>query len=155
MGRVTLEVDGKSISRPNEFAKGGMDCVGFQGYSSLVPFHNVIGGFGGGGGACKEGGGGGGYSGGSLYGYTDSVPGGGGFSYRAPQLDEPEQLPLNEGDGYVDIVASDCGCANECVLDREEAMFDCKCTSSSSHLAPDGFDCFTGRLQVHEQCNQF
>ena len=146
--------NGKSISQPNVFAAGGMDCAEFQNVSSLVPFTNVTGGFGGGGGACSGGGGGGGYTGGSVMAIGYDIPGEGGYSYRTPQLNEPEQLPLNEGNGYVDIVASDCGCAEKCVLDREEAMFDCNCTTSSSHLAPDGFDCFTGRSQVHEMMVQ-
>ena len=144
VGQLALRIDGKSISRPNLFAEGGVDCAELHGTTVLVPFVNVIGGFGGGGGGCGEGGGGGGYTGGSVVGSREDIPGEGGFSFRRDQMTDEFELPLNEGDGYVNIVPSDCGCADECLVFREEAMFECICNSSI--LAPDGFDCYSSEL---------
>ena len=143
-GHVTLIVDGKSISRPTLFARGGVDCALLYSKSN-IPFQNVFGGFGGGGGGCTEGGGGGGFTGGSVLAAAYDIPGEGGFSYLASALEDAMELPLNDGDGYVDIVPSDCGCAEQCVLDTAEEMFDCTCVSPFSNLAPDGFDCYKGK----------
>ena len=140
-GHVALPIDGKSISRPSSFASGGVDCADFHSQTN-IPFKNVIGGFGGGGGGCSGGGGGGGYTGGSVLAARFTVPGEGGFSYRTSVVEDAMELPLNDGDGYVDIVPSDCGCAEQCVLDTAEEMFDCTCVSPFSNLAPDGFDCY-------------
>ena len=146
VGRVALAIDGKSITRPQLFARGGIDCAEFHSQSMLVPFMNVVGGFGGGGGGCSEGGGGGGYTGGSVvFAYYD-IPGQGGYSYHASVVDEVMEMPLNDGDGSVKILASDCGCVDECELDTLLARFDCKCTSGSSYLTPDGFDCYHGEV---------
>ena len=142
-GDEVLIVNGKSISQPHIFAKGGGDCA-FMFTQSDVPFKNVYGGFGGGGGGCSGGGGGGGYTGGSII-FLD-FSGEGGFSHQDSALEDTMELPLNDGDGYVDIVPSDCGCAEQCVLDTAEEMFDCTCVSPFSNLAPDGFDCYEGKL---------
>ena len=143
-GQAALAIDGKSISRPNSFARGGVDCAEFSSRSNL-PFKKVFGGFGGGGGGCTEGGGGGGYNGGSVLTFSYDTAGEGGFSYRDSVVEDAMELPLNDGDGYVDIVPSDCGCAEQCVLDTAEEMFDCTCVSPFSNLAPDGFDCYKGK----------
>ena len=146
MGQVALAIDGKSITRPQQFASGGVDCAEFHSQSTIVPFMNVIGGFGGGGGGCSEGGGGGGFTGGSVVFSDFDIPGEGGFSLRGSVVDEVMEMPLNDGDGYIKILLSDCGCADECELDSVMERFDCKCTSDTSHLAPDGFDCYNGEI---------
>ena len=144
-GHVALAIDGKSISRPTSFASGGADCADFHSQTNL-PFKNVFGGFGGGGGGCSEGAAGGGYTGGSVLAASYAIPGEGGFSYRASVVEDTMELPLNDGDGYVDIVPSDCGCVGECVVFENEDMFDCECNTSSGQLAPDGFGCYTSEL---------
>ena len=150
VGQLALPIDGKSISRPRLFARGGVDCAEFHSTSVLVPFNHIVGGFGGGGGGCREGGGGAGFTGGSVVASRADIPGEGGFSRRI-RVTEVLELPPNGGDGYVNIVPSDCGCADQCQVYREEAKFDCIC--NSSRLAPDGFDCFSCKLHIslHQQ----
>lgn len=140
---VHLAISGKPISNPKAFAIGGNDCAFF--HNRVVAFNDVNGGFGGGGGACSEGGGGGGFSGGSVLAPRVDYPGEGGFSKWANEVVNMEQLPYNEGNGYIDIVPLDCGCVDDCLMDIENDTFMCICNSTSeSSIAPDGYDCFTG-----------
>ena len=117
------------------------------------------GGYGGGGAGCEAGGGRGGYDGGAvgdfLY-YEDLVslnqllyiPGQGGSSYALKDkivlnniIDYADsELPLNEGDGYVMLVPSDCDCTGSCIL-YENGTFECTCPNNT-YLASDEFDCF-------------
>ena len=137
-------VDGSQLILEEAFAEGGTDCA----VSSLVPtlFTAEIGGFGGGGGGCGGGGGGGGHTGGAIVGAGNFVPGGGGYSFKDGGSRRPRILELSlndEGNGYVDIVAADCGCVYECVVYEEEDQFECLCPNNTQ-LAPDLSDCYTG-----------
>ena len=131
-------VDGKLLSQGESFAEGGFDCSSvFQDpqYDGLV-FTNVFGGYGGGGGGCASGGGGGGYSGGSVLTNFYRMPGGGGDAgvFNLTELSLVRmlnKLGFNDGDGYVEIVASNCGCAGECVVYTEERQFECKYLNST------------------------
>ena len=75
-----LDIDGKLLSQPTNFAEGGSDCsLALQ--DPIVDgfvFTNIFGGYGGGGGGCGSGGGGGGYTGGHVGGNVNRIPGGGG-----------------------------------------------------------------------------
>ena len=143
-GLRLIDVDGKLLSQQFSTAEGGLDC------STNLPstaFQGVSGGYGGGGGGCGSGGGGGGYTGGHVITNFNIVPGGGG-DYRLnthPDLPFLDFLPFrfNTGDGYVEIVASDCECAGECVVYTEEREFECLCPNDTL-LAPDLSDCFEG-----------
>ncbi len=147
-GLSLLEEDGKLLSQPNNFAQGGFDCSSSLASGSRV-FTDVYGGYGGGGGGCGSGGGGGGYTGGHIFGNSNIVPGGGG-DVRIFNLTE---LPLvrmlgrndNDGDGYVEIVSSNCECAGQCVVYPEEKQFECLCPNNTL-LAEDRRSCYQGKL---------
>ena len=100
---------------------------------------SMVGGFGGGGGGCVGGGGGGGFQGGST------SPGAGGTSYLGTFSPSPTLLNYDVNtlsmDGYVDIVAADCGCVYECFIYEGEDNFECRCPNNT-HLAPDFRDCY-------------
>ena len=102
-----------------------------------------VGGGGGPGGAGRPGGGG--YTGGSVIGDINTAPGGGGHSFsRATQSDNviPGSYTYNtEEDGYMDIVARDCGCVYKCVVYEQEDQFECLCPNNTQ-LAPDLSDCY-------------
>jgi hypothetical protein len=50
------------------------------------------------------------------------------------------------GDGYVDIVAADCGCVYGCLVHERQDQFECLCPSSTL-LAPDLNDCYLNTSQ--------
>ena len=140
-------IDGSQLLFEDAFAEGGIDCDTSSFFPTTVTPEN--GGFGAGGGGCGGGGGGGGHTGGTIVGAGNFVPGGGGYSFRAEGSMGPEILgyDLNgDGDGYVDIVAADCGCVYECVVYEEEDQFECLCPNYT-HLAPDLSDCYYSELK--------
>ena len=53
------------------------------------------------------------------------------------------QFHLNDADGFVEIVSSNCGCAGQCVVYREEGEFECTCPNGTL-LADDGSSCYRG-----------
>ena len=133
--------DGRAVGRIEEFAQGGTHCASND--YSLIPLdlRGGGGGFGGGGGGC---GGGGGYTGGPILGVGNVIPGGGGYTVEINSYFSMESLTdisFNDGDGYVDIVAADCGCVYECVVYEEEDQFECLCPNDTQ-LAPDLSDCY-------------
>ena len=135
-------VDGSALIQEDAFAEGGRECV----VTSLVPtyFTSEVGGFGSGGGGCGGGGGGGGHTGGVVVGISNTIPGGGGHSFVSGGSTGPRIMGYslnNESDGYVDIVAADCGCVYECVLYEEDDQFECLCPNNTQ-LAPDLSDCY-------------
>ena len=136
-------VDGSVLIFEEAFAEGGTDCA----TSSFIPtsFTSEVGGFGAGGGGCGGGGGGGGYTGGTIVGTGNLVPGGGGYSFLQNSSLNPLQLLgyswNGAGDGYVEFVAADCGCAYECRVHEAEDRFECTCPEFS-RLAPDLSDCY-------------
>ena len=144
------DIDGKLLSQRNTFAEGGLDCsVNLLQFNAFV-FTNVFGGYGGGGGGCGSGGGGGGYTGGHVIGNGNTIPGSGGdagvFDHtELPLVDFPDsdQFTLNDGDGYMEIVASNCGCDGECVVYTDEREFECLCPNDTL-LAEDGSSCYQG-----------
>ena len=141
--------DGRAIGMAKDFAEGGTHCAKSV-FSVPAQLHEAVGGFGGGGGGCGEGGGGGGYTGGAVIGVTIDTPGGGGFSYNA-LTNSNEVFPgytFNDGDGYVDIVAADCGCVYECVVYEEEDQFECLCPNDTQ-LAPDLSDCYNSECWLY------
>ena len=139
------DTDGEPLSVKHNFAHGGFDCSrqidNHPDQSAVIRF--VQGGFGGGGGQCGVGGAGGGYTGGSIFGNSIKFPGGGGYSYFYSN-DSSEKISItSEGDGYVDLVLSDCGCAGSCeIIDH---TFECACPSDT-YLAPDEFDCYHSKI---------
>ena len=140
--------DGRAIGRMVEFALGGTHCARNDFSSIPLQLRGSDGGFGGGGGGCGGGGGGGGLTGGAVLGDTNTTPGGGGYSYSVGYTEsESHNVPPGtytyntEGDGYVDVVAADCGCVYECVVYREEDQFECLCPNDTQ-LAPDLSDCY-------------
>ena len=142
------DVDGKSLSESAHFAEGGLDC--FSNLTINGSFVDVFGGFGGGGGGCGSGGGGGGYSGGHVIWniLNNLIPGSGGdilpFNYTNLTILEVEKDPSSDRqDGFVEIVASNCGCDGECVVYTEERQFECLCPSDTL-LAEDGSSCYRG-----------
>ena len=144
-----LDIDGKLLSQPTNFAEGGSDCsLALQ--DPIVDgfvFTNIFGGYGGGGGGCGSGGGGGGYTGGHVGGNVNRIPGGGGdagvFNLTEFPL-APNEFYHNDGDGYVEIVASNCGCDGECVVYTEERQFECTCPNDTL-LARNSYSCYKGR----------
>lgn len=151
-------VDGSQFLRQEAFGEGGVDC-GTS--SSPTSFASEAGGFGAGGGGCGGGGGGGGHTGGAIVGTGNVVPGGGGYSFLQSSRLNPLQVVEygwnGEGDGYVEMVAADCGCAYQCFMYEEGDEFECLCPESAK-LAPDLSDCFqckfvnifTALVQLHE-----
>ena len=147
-----LNIDGKLLSQSTTFAEGGFDCsLSLQDpdFNGFV-FTNVFGGYGGGGGGCGSGGGGGGYTGGHVITNFNIIPGGGGdagvFNLTEFPLVRyiPNEFQHNDGDGYVEIVASNCGCDGECVVYTEEREFVCTCPNDTL-LAGNGYSCYKGR----------
>ncbi len=147
VGFPSLEVDGKLVSQPNNFAQGGFDCSSGVPSESRV-FTGVYGGYGGGGG-CGSGGGGGGYTGGHIFGIVNTIPGGGGdvgvFNLTELPLVGIVSSVHNDDDGYVEIVSSNCECAGQCVVYPEEKQFECLCPNDAL-LAEDGSNCYQGKL---------
>ncbi len=149
-GFSLLEVDGKLLSQPINFAQGGFDCSSSTPSGSRV-FTDVYGGYGGGGGGCGSGGGGGGYTGGHVVGNFNIRPGSGGdvgvFNLTEFNLPLVRMLGSNhnDGDGYVEIVSSNCECAGECVVYPEKKQFECLCLNDTL-LAEDGRSCYQGKL---------
>ena len=140
------DTDGKSISQPQNFAEGGLDCGQFL--SNLQFFGEVDGGFGGGGGECGGGGGGGGYTGGAVLDIQNYIPGGGGHSNAFTSPNVPisnfHGFSFNgDNDGYVDIIPANCNCTGYCSVNKTEDTFECFCPNATQ-LAQDGFDCFNG-----------
>ena len=125
---------------------GGKHCAKIS--NVAVPLDEVDGGFGGGGGGCGGGGAGGGLTGGAILGDTVITPGGGGYSYYGECDQLPTDSAYNYDDGYVDVVAADCGCVYECVVYEEEDQFECLCPNETQ-LAPDLSDCYRGKLQLN------
>ena len=147
-----LNIDGKLLSQSTTFAEGGFDCsltLQDPDFNGFV-FTNVFGGYGGGGGGCGSGGGGGGYTGGHVITNFNIIPGGGGdagvFNLTEFPLVRyiPNEFQHNDGDGYVEIVASNCGCDGECVVFTEERQFECTCPNDTL-LAGNGYSCYKGR----------
>ena len=144
------EQDGKEIGSERDFAVGGTYCARSDFSDIPIQLREADGGFGGGGGGCGGGGGGGGYTGGAVLGNTNTVPGGGGY-VLSPYFDENDEEEIDEDfydynteeDGYVEIVAADCGCVHECVVYEEEDQFECLCPNDTQ-LAPDLNDCYYG-----------
>ena len=147
----TSQEDGKAIGLVEDFAIGGTHCARSDPSNIPLQLHDADGGFGGGGGGCGGGEGGGGFTGGSVIGDANTTPGGGGHSFTCTLNNTCETnfcnvLPgsydySSEGDGYVDIVAADCGCVYECVVYEEEDQFECLCPNNTQ-LAPDLSDCY-------------
>ena len=135
--RGIISSDGRGMNMSDSFAEGGKHCLGNQ-ESIPAQYRVAVGGFGGGGGGCLEGGGGGGFTGGNVVNVTDYTPGSGGHSFSRPVR---EFVGFNDGDGYVDIVAADCGCVYRCEVFEEEDQFQCLCPNYTT-LAPDLSDCF-------------
>ena len=145
--------DGRAVGRITDFALGGTHCA--RNDFSLLPLdlRGGDGGFGGGGGGCGGGGGGGGFTGGPILGTSYTTPGGGGYTLSLEYLTLNSQLEsypssdssFNDGDGYVDIVAADCGCVYECVVYEEEDQFECLCPNNAQ-LATDLSDCYFGKI---------
>ena len=141
---LSLE-DGRGLNMSENFAEGGTHCSRSE---EEVPeqLREAVGGFGAGGGGCLEGGGGGGFTGGAVVNFSAVTPGSGGYSFNSLSIDyEVLQYSYNEGDGYVDIVAADCGCVYECVVYEEEDEFECLCPNNTQ-LAPDLSDCYYSEL---------
>ena len=136
--------DGRPVGRIQDFALGGPHCARDD-FSNIPDYlRGGEGGFGGGGGGCGGGGGGGGFTGGAILGANNTVPGGGGYTFQY-SFNLPYYVAndddYNEGDGYVNIVATDCGCVGECVVYEEEDQFECLCPNYTQ-LAPDLSDCY-------------
>ncbi len=152
-GFPLLEVDGKLLKQTNNFAQGGFDCSSSTPSGSRV-FTDVYGGYGGGGGGCGSGGGGGGYTGGHVFENSNTTPGSGGDA----QAFNHTKLPIvrivstfhNDGDGYVEIVSSNCECAGQCVVYPEEKQFECMCHNYTL-LAEDGSNCYHGEASNASQ----
>jgi hypothetical protein len=143
---LSSDTDGKSISQPQNFAEGGLDCGRFL--SDLQFFGEINGGFGGGGGECGGGGGGGGYTGGAVLDIQNYIPGGGGHSIAFTSPNVPvfnyQSISYNgDDDGYVDIVPANCNCTGYCSVNETEGTFECFCPNDTQP-ALDGFDCFKG-----------
>ena len=150
LGFVLLEVDGKLLSQADDFAQGGFDC------SSSIPsesrvFSDVEGGYGGGGGGCGSGGGGGGYTGGHVVEKLNTIPGGGGdvgvFNLTGLPVVRMLERDHNDGDGYVEIVSSNCECVGQCVMYPEEKQFECLCPNDTL-LAEDGSNCYREGIKI-------
>ena len=115
---------------------GGEDCNETV-RADMLLFPNTHGGFGGGGGGCEGGGGGGGYTGGTVIGQGEVIPGEGGYSWPDPPW---PLIGYNDGDGYVELFLESCGCTYYCNMSNE-SLFECSCPPNTS-LAPNGFDCY-------------
>ena len=138
-------VDGSQLIFEEAFGEGGIDC----GTSFLVPitFTGEVGGFGAGGGGCGGGGGGGGQTGGAIVGAGNVAPGGGGYSFVQLSATVTGYDWNNMGDGFVEIVAADCGCVYECLVYEAEDQFQCVCPDFAE-LAPDLNDCYYGKAAL-------
>ena len=149
---ISNQQDGRTVGRSEEFARGGIHCARNDFSQIPIGLRWGDGGFGGGGGGCAGGGGGGGITGGSVLAPGNTVPGGGGYTlvisvYTNVELIVTEE-DYNSGDGYVDIVAADCGCVYQCEVYEEEDQFQCLCPNHTQ-LAPDLSDCFTSEYGKH------
>ena len=134
-GGITSPTDGQSLSHDIRFAEGGHPCAVAEEFEI---FEDVEGGFGGGGGGCGGGGGGGGYTGGTVFSGI-SFAGSGGYSYVQDSIEIVSVSSNNIGNGYIDIVPADCGCAGSCVITGDQ--FECTCPEGTS-LAFDNNDCY-------------
>ena len=145
------DIDGKLLSQGTDFAEGGFDCslLLLDSRVNGFVFTNVFGGYGGGGGGCGSGGGGGGYTGGHAIRNGNTIPGSGGDALLLNQTMFPisrfipTEYVLNDGEGYVEIVPSDCLCDGECVVYTEERQFECLCPNDTI-LAENGGSCYQG-----------
>ena len=154
LNSTQLGVDGKTLSQRNDFAEGGLGCFSSFNVANSSHFVNAFGGYGGGGGGCGSGGGGGGYTGGHVIANINRIPGGGGDLVLFPWPMFPLNLDsiqwfFNDGDGYIEIVASNCGCDGECVVYTEERQFECLCQNDTL-LAEDGSSCYRGENYFSE-----
>ena len=141
---ISLE-DGRGLNMSKGFAEGGTHCARNE-MSVPKQLQEAVGGFGAGGGGCREGGGGGGFTGGAVFDITPYSPGSGGYSFNNFSANYSiDEYSFNEGDGYVDIVAADCGCVYECVVYEEEDQFECLCPNDTQ-LAPDLNDCYYSKI---------
>ena len=132
------EEDGHILCGMDEVGEGGDHCASNSIQS--IPLREADGGFGGGGGGCGGGGGGGGYTGGAVLGDANTTPGGGGYLYYGQA--SPLSVSYNtEDDGYVDIVAADCGCSYKCAVYEDDDQFECLCPNGTTP-APDPSDCY-------------
>ena len=147
---IRSSFEGVAIGLDTQGAVGGQDCATLLrgSFTPYVPIRNVNGGFGGGGGQCGGGGGGGGYTGGSVFASFNYIPSGGGYFLSPEQagydLNTTTQLSVefsSEGEGFVDIVPVDCGCAHDCIVNQE--TFQCTCPQGFN-LTPNGVDCYQG-----------
>ena len=149
-----LNVDGKPLSQRFNFAVGGHGCSSGLNTSE---FRNVFGGYGGGGGGCGSGGGGGGYTGGHVIGNINKIAGGGGDAGVFDLSSFPSSSSYfrwyynDRQNGYVEIVASNCGCDGECVVYTEEREFECLCPNDTL-LAKNGYSCFRGEHDAVLSC---
>ena len=148
------DVDGKLLSQQSNFAEGGSDCSTSLQSADAQIFSGVFGGYGGGGGGCGSGGGGGGYTGGHVLQNTNTVPGSGGDVGIFNDIFSVTTLNdfLNDGDGYVEIVESNCECAGQCEVFTEERQFECSCPNGTL-LARDGSSCYQGEGIIHDLTN--
>ena len=146
-GSPPESIDGKLLSMSIDFARGGSitDCV--AGVDGDITFNDVVGGFGGGGGTCGgSGGGGGGFGGGTVLADSSYIPGSGGYSLNNIDADFVDWNA--DGDGYVEIVPTNCGCQyDSCEVQISDGTYECTCPQ---HTAPigNGLDCITGKAVV-------
>ena len=151
----TVDSVGGFLSTEENFAEGGFDCARQIEDAYEVVLDGDHGGFGAGGGQCGGGGGGGGYTGGSIFGNGNLVPGGGGYSYLTDTFEGlrngSEYGLNNEEEGFVEIVPADCGCLHGCVVYEEENEFECICPNGTQ-LAPDLLHCFRGKVSLYSPC---
>ena len=154
----STQADGRAIGHEKDFALGGTHCAANDFSSIPLQLRGGDGGFGGGGGGCGGGGGGGGFTGGAVLGDTNTTPGGGGYSFNSASCNTAESCSVPPGsytyntevDGYVDIVAADCGCVYECVVYEEDDQFECLCPNDTQ-LAPDLSDCYYSELCMNPE----
>ena len=83
-----------------------------------------------------------------MIGNTNNIPGSGGDALvpghpELPIISVSSGFFHNDGHGYVQIVASNCGCVGECAVYDEMDEFECVCPNNTL-LAPDLSDCFEG-----------
>ncbi len=148
-----LDVDGGLLSQITSFALGGLDCYTRLKLLNANEFSNVFGGYGGGGGGCGSGGAGGGYTGGHIISNDNRLPGSGG-DFGMFNVSDSLSISLlssfhNDGDGYVEIVSSNCECAGQCVVYPEEKQFECLCQNDTL-LAEDGINCYQGEVSNND-----
>ena len=94
---------------------------------------------------------GGGYTGGHVVLSSNTITGGGGdvgiFNLTELPLVRMLGRNHNDGDGYVEIVSSNCECAGQCVVYPEEKQFECLCPNDTL-LAEDERNCYQGEVSI-------